>query len=102
MIDFGAEWCAACKELEHQTFPSDAVRKAAGGFVLLRADLTKDDDPAVQALRKRYKVRGLPTVIFLDATGKEIDGLRLTGFEGPEAFALRLKCAGSVPVAQAG
>ena len=102
VIDFGAEWCAACKELEHQTFPSDAVRKAAEGFVLLRADLTKDDDPAVQALRKRYKVRGLPTVIFLDATGKEIDGLRLTGFEGPEAFALRLKCAGSVPVAQGG
>jgi thiol:disulfide interchange protein DsbD len=100
VIDFGAEWCAACKELEHQTFPADAVRKEGESFVRLRADLTKNEDPAVLALRKRYSVRGLPTVIFLDTAGVEVDGLRLTGFEAPDAFVLRLKCAGSVDVVQ--
>ena len=80
--------------------PAQVVREAGKDFVLLRADLTKESDPAVLALRKLYTVRGLPTVLFLDPSGLEVDGLRLTGFEGPDEFALRLKCAGSVNVAE--
>lgn len=99
VIDFGATWCIVCKELEHKTFPTEQVRDAGKDFARLRADLTEEGSPAVKELRRRYAVRGLPTVIFLDSTGKEIEGLRLTGFEGPEGFSLRLKCASSFDLA---
>ncbi len=101
VIDFGADWCIACKELEHKTFPADEVRKEEKDFTLLRANLTEEDAPDVKALREKFSVGSLPTVIFLDTAGKEIKDLRLVGFEKPELFALRLKCVTSVTVASA-
>ena len=99
VIDFSATWCIACKELEHKTFPAEQVLEAGKDFARLRADLTEVGSAPVEDLRRRYSVRGLPTVIFIDSTGKEIEGLRLTGFEGPDDFVLRLKCASSFDLA---
>jgi len=99
IIDFGADWCIACKELEHQTFPNAEVQKAFEGFVLLHSDQTHETDENV-AIYKQLKVRGLPTIVFLDPQGREIQELRLTGFEKAEKFVERLRCVSTLTVAQ--
>lgn len=90
LIDFGAEWCTACKELEHQTFPDPTVRTEAQRFVALRVDATDDEDKTVVRLKDKYKVVGLPTVIMLDKSGKEV--VRFNEFVKPDAFAAAMKC----------
>jgi thiol:disulfide interchange protein DsbD len=71
IIDFTADWCGACKKIANLTFSDPAVQIEAERFVLLKVDATHDDDPAVEAIQKRYGVVGLPTVIVLDSLGKE-------------------------------
>ena len=90
MIDFGAEWCAACKKLEHQTFPDPNVRSEAQRFVALRIDATDDEDAQVNALKDKYNVVGLPTVIMFDKTGKEV--LRFNDFVKADQFYTAMKC----------
>jgi thiol:disulfide interchange protein DsbD len=90
MIDFGAEWCTACKELEHETFPNKDVRIEAQRYVALRVDATDDEDPKVTKLKDKYKVVGLPTVVILDKSGKEVT--RFNEFVKPDKFAAALKC----------
>lgn len=90
LIDFGAEWCAACKKLEHQTFPDPSVRSEAAGFVALRVDATDDEDANITRLKDKYKVVGLPTVILLDKNGKEV--LRFNDFVQADKFSTALKC----------
>ncbi len=90
LIDFGAEWCTACKELEDQTFADATVRAEAQRFVALRVDATDDDDKEVVRLKDKYKVVGLPTVIMLDKTGKE--QARFNEFVKPDAFYSAMKC----------
>jgi thiol:disulfide interchange protein DsbD len=85
LIDFGASWCKACKELEHETFPDPRVRKEGVRFVPISVDATDDDLPEVAAAKKKYDVRGLPTVVLLDSSGKE--AARFTEFVKPDAFA---------------
>lgn len=88
MIDFTAEWCAACKELEHKTFVDAAVQREAARFVPMRLDATAPDD-AMDELFQRYGVLGLPTVVFIDSTGKLLDKPRVTGFvEAPRFLEL--------------
>lgn len=89
LIDFGAEWCTACKELEHETFPDANVRAEAQRFVTIRVDATDDDDPKVKELSSKYKVVGLPTVIMLDKDGHEV--VRLNEFVKPEKFLEAMK-----------
>jgi thiol:disulfide interchange protein DsbD len=72
MIDFGAEWCTACRELEHDTFPDPNVRNEAQRFVALHIDATDDEDKEIDAVKKKYNVAGLPTLILLDKAGKEV------------------------------
>ncbi len=98
VVDFSAEWCIACKELETRTFTDGRVQEKLKSFVSLRADLT-DDNAQTQAIYKKWRIRGLPTIIFLDSEGKEIPALRLTGFEGPLPFVDRLDCALAVDIA---
>lgn len=88
LIDFGASWCAACKELEHKTFPEASVRKEATRFAAIKIDATDDEDPKVQELQTKYNVKGLPTVILLDSTGKE--AARFTEFVEAERFSKAL------------
>jgi thiol:disulfide interchange protein DsbD len=93
IIDFTAEWCAACKELEHFTYTDAGVITASAAFVPLMIDATSDKDPKVQALLKKYDVKGLPTVLFLKPDGTVIPKLTLTGFEPAEKFLPRLSAA---------
>lgn len=90
IIDFTADWCLACKELERFTFPHAEVRARAGSFVLLRGDLTQYGSPEVQAIRQQYQIKGLPTVVFLDAAGQEKPDLRVIGFVDGKEFARRM------------
>lgn len=89
MIDFAADWCLPCKELEHKTFVDPAVVAAGRGWVFLKADLTKTGSPEVEALKEKWKVLGVPTLIFLGPDGRET-GERVVGFEPPESFVSRL------------
>jgi len=84
IVDFGAEWCGACKELTSHTFADDQVRNEAGRFVAVRVDATDEDDPQVNAIKGKYKVVGLPTVVVLDSQGKE--QARFNEFVPPERF----------------
>jgi thiol:disulfide interchange protein DsbD len=93
MIDFYADWCLPCKELDKNTFTDVAVRGEAERFVPLKADLTRTADPETKKLSEKYKILGVPTIVFLDASGKEIEALRLTGFEEASKFLERMKKA---------
>jgi thiol:disulfide interchange protein DsbD len=70
IIDFWAEWCVACKELDKHVWSDPRVRERAGAFVALKLDGTSDS-PAFQALASKYGVVGLPTVVFVDDRGRE-------------------------------
>lgn len=84
IVDFGAEWCGACKELTAHTFSDDTVRAEAGRFVAVRVDATDDDDPQVNAVKDKYKVVGLPTVVVMDSSGRE--RVRFNEFVPPDRF----------------
>jgi thiol:disulfide interchange protein DsbD len=90
LIDFSADWCLPCKELDHKTFSEQAVVDATSGFVTLRADLTDAASDAVLTLRKRFSIRGVPTVVFIDRNGKERADLRVFGFVDEADFLDRL------------
>jgi len=90
VIDFAATWCAPCLELDHKTFVDPRVREALSRRALFKADLTRAASPESIALTEKYQILGVPTVIFLDASGNERRDLRLVGFEGPEEFLARL------------
>ena len=85
MVDLYADWCAACKELDHKTFTDPVVRMQLAEFSLARLDLTIPND-YTQSIQEQYQVAGLPCVLFIDSSGKEIAGSRLTGFLEPHQF----------------
>ena len=91
VIDFYADWCLPCKELDEKTFTDPAVAAELNRFVRVKADLTAADDPTTKQLTKQYAILGVPTLVFLDANGQEISALRVTGFEPPAKFLTRLK-----------
>ncbi len=86
LVDFGASWCGACKELEEKTFPDPQVRSEGTRFVALHVDATDDDDKGVAAVRQKYHAtEGLPVVVLFDSSGKE--AARFTEFVAPARFA---------------
>ena len=89
MLDFYADWCTYCKQMERQTFPDPQVQAALTQMVLLKADVTRNDD-ADKALQRHVGVTAPPAMIFWDTDGKEIKHLRLLGFKGPGEFAQHL------------
>jgi thiol:disulfide interchange protein DsbD len=91
VIDFFATWCIPCKELDEKTFSDEAVAKDLDRFTRIKADLTNGDDPAVKELTRRYKIVGVPTVVFIDSSGHEQQQLRLTGFENAAQFRKRMQ-----------
>ncbi len=93
VIDFSADWCLPCIELEKRTFSDARVRDALSGHDLFKADMTKVASPETLALAERHAILGVPTVIFLDASGQEQTDLRLVGFEDADAFLKRIEKA---------
>jgi thioredoxin:protein disulfide reductase len=85
LVDFYADWCVACKELEHTTFSDPAVKAKMGEFVLVRADVTANGERE-KALSKQYGVFGPPVVLFFDKNGKLMKGRDIVGFVEPEIF----------------
>ncbi len=93
IVDFSASWCLPCLELDKKTFSDSRVRQALSRRSLYKADMTKAGAAETVALAERFGILGVPTVIFLDASGAERKDLRLVGFEEPEAFLKRLEQA---------
>ncbi|WP_102523268.1 protein-disulfide reductase DsbD [Vibrio tapetis] len=85
MLDFYADWCVACKEFEKYTFHDEKVSLKLADFILLQADVTKNQSQDIQLL-KELKVLGLPTIDFWDANGNYMAEKRLTGFMKAEPF----------------
>ncbi|AKU91904.1 protein-disulfide reductase DsbD family protein [Vulgatibacter incomptus] len=79
IIDFYADWCAACKELDKFTYTDARVMDEAARFVTVKVDGTHEDKQ-IQALYDQYGIQGLPTVVFLDSTGETLPSPRVTGF----------------------
>src|SRR5690606_30643463 len=91
MFDFYADWCVSCKEMEKYTFTDPAVQEALADFVLLKADVTANDE-VDQALMQGVGIRGpAGTLFFVDGAGWR--GLRRVGFEKAAAFAQRARQA---------
>ena len=85
IIDFYADWCTACKELDRKTFSDEAVMALAEQFVMAKVDLTSPS-AMNSVMRKKFNVTGLPTVVFVGTDGIERKPLRVVGFINPEAM----------------
>lgn len=93
MLDFYADWCVSCKEMERFTFSDPQVRERLGRAVLLKADVTANsaDD---RALLRRFGLFGPPGTLFFDASGREITGVRVIGYQDATRFLQTLQAAG--------
>ena len=89
MLDFYADWCISCKEMDHFTFSNPFVKKHLSNFVLLRADVTKND-AADKALERYFRVVAPPTMLFFDKDGNEINHGRIIGEMSAEKFLAHL------------
>lgn len=85
MLDFYADWCVSCKEMEHNTFTDSGVQNALKNTVLLQADVT-DNDELDKALYKHFNIIGPPAIIFYDTQGNELNPYRVVGFMPAEQF----------------
>jgi thiol:disulfide interchange protein DsbD len=94
MLDFSADWCMPCRELEHDTFTDERVRAMAKSFKTYKVDLTRFDSPESRALKRRYGITGVPTIVFLGPDGREVMEARVVGPLPPEPFLERMKYAG--------
>jgi thiol:disulfide interchange protein DsbD len=92
MLDFYADWCVSCKEMERFTFSDPNVKARLAQMVLLRVDVTANT-PDDKTLLKRFRLFGPPGIIFFDARGREIEGLRVIGYQPPEKFIRALDAA---------
>ncbi|GHG04435.1 protein-disulfide reductase DsbD [Thalassotalea marina] len=87
MVDLYADWCIACKEFEHKTFPKPIVQQALANTRLIQIDLTDTGSDTSVELMEHFDVFGLPSILFFDLNGKELDQRRVTGFMAAEEFA---------------
>jgi thiol:disulfide interchange protein DsbD len=101
MVDFSADWCVPCHELERSTFTDERVKALARSFHVYQVDLTRYDSPEADRWRKDYGIRGVPTVIFLTPDGREVREARVEGFLSPENFLTRMRAASGKRTADA-
>ena len=92
LLDFYADWCVSCKEMEKYTFPAPAVQDALANTVLLQADVTANDDTD-QALMQRFGILGPPSILFFGTDGSEKPDYRVVGFKPAEEFAPHIRQA---------
>jgi len=90
MIDFFADWCAACKELDSHTYSSKDVAEEAERFVRVKVDGTEDNE-VLSELYGRFDIHGLPTVAFIDPTGESLKDPRVTGYMAPQPFVEQMR-----------
>jgi len=89
MVDFYADWCVTCKEMENFTFSNSNVQLAAKDITLVQLDVTKNSDED-RAMLRRYGLFGPPAILFFKENGEEISGMRVVGFMDSEKFTNRL------------
>ncbi len=94
MLDFYADWCVSCKEMEALTFSDARVKPRLGAMLLLQADVTANTAEH-KALLKRFSLFGPPGIIFFDDGGRELKGLRVIGYQNAERFLRTLDLAGA-------
>jgi thiol:disulfide interchange protein DsbD len=85
MLDFYADWCISCKEMEHFTFTDQRVKDSLEGVILVQADVTANDD-IDKALLERFRLFAPPAIIFYGPAGNEIPEARVVGFVKAERF----------------
>ncbi len=93
MLDFYADWCVSCKEMERFTFTDARVQGKLAGALLLKADVT-ENNAQDRELLKRFRLFGPPGTIFFDPQGRELTGVRVIGFQDAERFLQSLSAAG--------
>ena len=93
MLDFYADWCVSCKEMERFTFADPRVQAKLSGALLLKADVTANN-PQDRELLRRFNLFGPPGTIFFDAQGREFEGTRGIGFQDAERFTQTLRTVG--------
>jgi thiol:disulfide interchange protein DsbD len=93
MLDFYADWCVSCKEMDRFTYTDPEVQRRLSGALLLKADVTRNNGDDRELL-KRFNLFGPPGTIFFDAQGRELRGLRVVGFQNAERFTRTLSQAG--------
>ncbi|MBN2364970.1 MAG: protein-disulfide reductase DsbD [Calditrichaeota bacterium] len=80
MLDFYADWCIPCKELDKFTFSQPEIIEISRDFIMMKVDLTKAGEERTRNLRKRYEIKGVPTLVFLTPEGEELREMRVVGF----------------------
>jgi thiol:disulfide interchange protein DsbD len=91
LIDFYADWCIPCLELDRNTWTDEEVLRATTNIKKIKVDLTHFDSPESEALRKKFNISGVPTILFIRADGTEASDLRMIGFVTPKEFLMKLK-----------
>mgnify|MGYP000701697337 FL=1 len=89
MVDLYADWCVACKEFEHYTFPDAKVQSEFSHYQLIQIDLTQSNDTTIE-LMEEFTVFGLPSILFFNTQGQELSSERVTGFLNADDFATHL------------
>lgn len=97
VIDFYADWCIPCHDLHKSTFTNPGVIRALERFRKVRADATRLDNEDTKNLIRLFGVYGVPTVIFLDEAGREVEEMRVSGFVGPKEFLGMMRETGLLP-----
>jgi thiol:disulfide interchange protein DsbD len=100
MLDFYADWCVSCIEMERFTFHEPRVAQRLDRMVLIQADVTKNT-AADKELLKRFRLFGPPGIIFFDAQGREVEGGRVIGFQNADAFLATIERAAGAATAAA-
>ena len=93
MLDFYADWCVSCKEMERFTFSDPAVQSRLKSAIVLQADVTANS-PSDKALLKKFGLYGPPGILFFDANGREMIEFRVVGYQSAEQFQDTLQHAG--------
>jgi thiol:disulfide interchange protein DsbD len=94
MLDFYADWCVSCKEMEHDTFTDPRVIRELDRFVVLQADVTANDAADQALMQGRYRLHGPPAMLFFSPAGDELRHLRMVGFTPAAEFIQHLRRIG--------
>ncbi len=90
VIDFFAQWCPNCHELDRTVFSLPQIQAKLAQVTALRMDVTNQDDPQIQQILQEYEIEGVPTIIFLDSRGVEIKNSRVIGLVTAQEFSQAL------------